>query len=175
MRSIVGSEGCTLRSLPTRLTSFIHLGRCCMRSAIRYALPATLAVALVLAGTIAFGHDVTSTNSLSSATPQGSSNKVIVTGTFTPGSEPAFGVDCGPAAGRAIRVVDQTTSTSFGTSQSTTVGGAYSTKTATPNQGKFTSGTHSVHTVIQGAVGGPYGATHPCLDAISNSQSVTIP
>ena len=146
-----------------------------MRSVSRYALIAILATGSVLAGTLALGHGVASTNSLNSVAPQGSSRKVIVSGTFTPGSEPAFGVDCGAAAGRPVTVFDETTSTAFGTNQPTTASGAYSSRTETPGQGKFTPGSHTVHTVVQGAVGGPYGATHACLDASSNSLGVTIP
>ena len=146
-----------------------------MRSVYRIALLATLTTGLVFAATLALGHDVTSTNSLNSVAPQGSSRKVLVGGIFTPGSEPAFGVDCGPAAGRPVVVVDETTSTPFATHQNTTAGGAYSSRTDSPNQGKLTTGAHSVHTVIQGAVGGPYAAIHPCLDATSNSLPVTIP
>jgi hypothetical protein len=132
------------------------------------------AAGLVLVGTLAFGHGVASTNTLQSVTPQGNSRKVIVIGTFTPGSEPAFGVDCGPAAGRPVLVVDETTSTTFSTHKPTGAGGSYDSKTKSPDQGKFTPGSHMVHTVIQGAVGGPYGEAHPCLDAVSNPLPVTI-
>ena len=146
-----------------------------MRSVSRYGLIATLAAGLVLVGTLALSHPVASTNTLHSVTPQGSSRKIVVVGTFTPGSDAAFGVDCGPAAGRPVSVVDETTSTPFGTNQPTTAGGAYDTRTDTPDEGKLTSGSHTVHTVIQGVVGGPYGAIHLCEDAVSNSLPVTIP
>ena len=146
-----------------------------MRSVSRYGLIAALAAGLVLVGTLALSHPVASTNTLDSVTPQGSSRKIIVVGTFTPGSEAAFGVDCGPAAGRPVVVLDETTSTAFTTSQPTTTGGAYDTRTADPDQGKLTPGAHTVRTKIAGTVGGPYGATHPCLDAVSNALPVTIP
>jgi hypothetical protein len=145
-----------------------------VRSVPRSALIAAIAAGLVVAGTLAFGHPVASTNTLDSVTPQGDSRKVIVIGTFTPGSEPAFGVDCGPAEGRPVLVVDETTSTTFSTNKPTSTGGAYDSKTKGPNEGKFTAGAHTVHTLIQGAVGGPYGEAHPCLDAVSNSRPVTI-
>jgi hypothetical protein len=145
-----------------------------MHTAFRSVLIATFVAGLVLAGTLAFGHGIASSNFLDSATPQGSSRKVVVKGTFTPGSEPAVGADCGPAAGRPVLVVDETTSTTFATHKPTGAGGVYDSKTKSPNQGKFTSGSHTVHTVIQGAVGGPYGGSHPCLDAVSNSRPVRI-
>jgi hypothetical protein len=146
-----------------------------VRSVSRYALIAALAAGSIFAATLAFAHGVASTNTLDSVTPQGDSGKVIVIGTFTPGSEPAFGVDCGPAEGRPVFAVDETTSTTFATHKPTGAGGAYDSKTKSPDQGKFTPGLHTVHTVIEGMVGGPYAAVHPCMDAVSNSRPVTIP
>ena len=146
-----------------------------MRFVPRIVLIAGLAAGSILTSTLAFGHGVPSSNTLSSVTRQGSSTKVIVTGTFSPGTEPAFDVDCGPAAGRPVFAVDETTATTFSTHSATGLGGAYASNTKAPNLGKFTPGTHRVHTLIQGAVGGSYGATHPCLDAVSNSLLVTIP
>jgi hypothetical protein len=145
-----------------------------MHIAFRSVLIATFVSGLVLAGTLAFGHGIASSNTLDSVTPQGNSRKVIVMGTFAPGTEPAFGVDCGPAAGRPVLVVDETTSKTFATNRPTGPGGIYDSKTKSPDQGKFTLGSHTVHTVIQGVVGGPYGGSHPCLDAVSNSLPVTI-
>jgi hypothetical protein len=145
-----------------------------MHTAFRSVLIATFVSGLVLAGTLALAHGIASSNTLDSVTPQGNSRKVIVIGTFTPGSEPAFNVDCGPAARRPVLVVDETTSTTFATNKPTGPGGVYDSRTKSPNQGKFTLGSHSVHTVIQGIVGGPYGGSHPCLDAVSNSRPVTI-
>ena len=143
-----------------------------MRTVSRYALIAALTVGLVGAGTVVFSHPIPSSNVLHSVQAKG--RKVLVIGTFTPGREPGVR-RCGPAGGRRVFVVDETTGTTFATNRRTRDNGNYRSRTTRPNQGKLTPGAHTVHTVIPGRMGGGYGQAHPCLDAVSNSLPVTIP
>jgi hypothetical protein len=142
-----------------------------VRTVSRYALIAALTVGLVGAGTVVFGHPIISSNALNSVQAKG--RKVLVIGKFTPGREPGVR-RCGPAGGRRVFVVDETTGTTFATNRRTRDNGNYRSRTKRPNHGKFTRGLHTVHTVIPGKVGGGYGQAHPCLDAVSNSLPVRI-
>lgn len=142
-----------------------------MRTVSRYALIAALTVGLVGAGTVVFSHPIPSSNVLESVKAKG--RKVLVIGKFTPGREPGVR-RCGPAGGRRVFVVDETTGTTFATNRRTRDNGKYRSRTKRPNQGKLTPGAHTVHTVIPGRMGGGYGQAHPCLDAVSNSLPVFI-